>query len=112
MANRSDSSRDKPTVTTDHGSAGRLEVDAAGNKVWRWASDSSESTSILIKKLDNTNLSLEPTLKVPVVGGGATNAPTRNAPAPSANPKPRPLSVTTDKRDRDGGFDPYNSRRR
>jgi hypothetical protein len=112
MANRTDSSREKPTVTTDHGSAGRLEVDAAGNRVWRWASDSSDSTSILIKKLDNTSLSLEPTLKVPVAGDGATNTPMRNAPTRPANPKQKPLSVTTDKRDRDGGFDPYNSRRR
>lgn len=107
MANRNDSSRDEPIVTTDHGSAGRVEVDAAGNRVWRWASDSSDSTSILIKKLDNTSLSLEPTQKVPVVGGGATQAPT-----PSAAPKRKPLTVATDKREREGGFDPYNSRRR
>jgi hypothetical protein len=107
MANRNDSSREKPIVTTDHGSAGRVEVDAAGNRVWRWTSDSSDSTSILIKKLDNTSLSLEPTLKVPVVGGGATNTTTR-----SAASRLKPLTVATDERNRGGGFDPYNSRRR
>jgi hypothetical protein len=107
MANRTDNSRENPIVTTDHGSAGRVEVDAAGNRVWRWASDSSDSTSILIKKLDNSSLSLEPTIKVPVAGGGATKAPT-----PAAAPKRKQLTVAADKRDRDSGFDPYNSRRR
>jgi hypothetical protein len=109
MGNRNDSSGEKPGVTTDHGAAGRVEVDAAGNRVWRWTSDSSDSTSILIKKLDNTSLSLEPTQKIPVVGGAKQAGTT-----PRPQPKRAPLSVARDDGERDsgGGFDPYNSRRR
>ena len=47
--------------------AGRIEFDSRGNSVWRWARDVLDSTSILLKRLDNTDLSLEQTAKVPVV---------------------------------------------
>jgi hypothetical protein len=104
MAQRKDKPGEPPTVTTDHGAAGRVEVDAAGNRVWRWSSDSGDSTSILIKKLDNTSLSLEPTGKVPVVGQNRARA---------AEPKRKALSLAVGDGERDsgGGFDPYNSRR-
>ena len=108
MASRNDSSNEKPIVTTDHGSAGRVEVDAAGNRVWRWASDSSDSTSILIKKLENTSLSLEPTQKVPVVGG----AKKARSSTPQAQRNPLSVAPNDGEPDIGGGFDPYNSRRR
>src|SRR5688500_3699833 len=60
--------------------AGKVEFDSRGNSVWRWARDVVESTSVLLKRLDNKDLALEPTQKVPVMKG-AEKAP--------ANGKPR-----------------------
>src|ERR1041384_756651 len=67
MAKPSEDDTRTSAVTTDHGEAGRIEVDRQGNRVWRWARDVLDSTSILLKRLENHDLSLEPTQKVPVV---------------------------------------------
>jgi hypothetical protein len=100
-------------VTTDHGEAGRIEVDRQGNRVWRWARDVLDSTSILLKRLENHDLALEPTQKVPVVP--ATKPESKrgaNAEAKPAKRKERvELSVEAEPGRRGGGFDPYNSRR-
>jgi hypothetical protein len=101
-------------VTTDHGQAGRIEVDRQGNRVWRWAREVLDSTSILLKRLENHDLALEPTQKVPVVG----DKKPRTARTPKAEAKPAKrkapveLSVEAEpgRRDSAGGFDPYNSR--
>jgi hypothetical protein len=106
--------------------AGKVEFDSRGNSVWRWARDVLESTSVLLKRLENKDLALEPTQKVPVM-----RAPERAAKAPAkgsqkaAKPeakaaKPQdskasvrhPALVTERRRDGGGGggFDPYNSR--
>jgi hypothetical protein len=93
--------------------AGRVEFDSRGNSVWRWARDVLDSTSILLKRLENKDLALEPTQKVPVLGSnkaakpGGTSDPTR-----AARPKRNPLSIADDEggRDKGGGFNPYNSR--
>lgn len=97
-------SREALSVTTDHGAAGRIEVDRNGNRVWRWARDVLDSTSILLKRLENKDLALEPTQKVPVMPRGG-----KPAPAPK---KPVALSMAPEPGGRDGagGFDPYNSR--
>lgn len=106
--------------------AGRVEFDSRGNSVWRWARDVLESTSVLLKRLDNKDLALEPTQKVPVMR--APEKPQKGVkPQPSAKPqagaqgkaavtdsKPaaRHPALAPDRR-RDGGgggFDPYNSR--
>ena len=47
--------------------AGKVEVDSRGNSVWRWARDVIESTSVLLKRLENKDLALEPTQKVPIM---------------------------------------------
>jgi hypothetical protein len=94
--------------------AGRVEFDSRGNSVWRWARDVLDSTSILLKRLENADLALEPTQTVPVVGSkkiakpGNTSDPTRSA-------KPRrsqSLSLEAEEggRDKGGGFNPYNKR--
>ena len=103
---------------------GRVEVDSRGRNVWRWARDVIESTSVLLKRLENNDLALEPTQKVPIVKG-AVPAPkgSKQGPKPAAsngsaaNPDPgktapshpalRPGRGSGDK---GGGFDPYNSR--
>ena len=87
--------------------AGRVEFDG-GKAVWQWDQDANDSTSILIKSLDNPDLQLEVTRRTPIarpqrdsVGAGGSR---RRAPA---------LEETgLDWEIPDGGgagFDPYNS---
>jgi hypothetical protein len=99
-------------------SPGKVEFDSRGKAIWRWARDKLDSTSVLLKRLENKNLALEPTQKVPVIG----KPPAGKGPAG----KPSPLEVEPDQkagrtaardafgrpksRDGGGGFDPYNSR--
>ncbi len=81
---------------------GRVEFDSRGNSVWRWAKDVLDSTSMLLKRLDNKDLALEPTQKVPVMRGKADKR----------GGKPTELGVADGKtRAVGGGCDPYNSRR-
>ncbi len=114
---------------------GRVEVDARGRNVWRWNSNGeNESTSVLLKRLDNEALALEPTQKVPLMkkppagtaaavkqaSGGAAAAPssakpavklpTSRAHAKGAKPKRPAFAVERNDPKKGGGFDPYNSR--
>jgi len=100
--------------------AGKVEFDSRGNGVWRWARDVLESTSVLLKRLENKDLALEPTQKVPVMRG-AERAPKGTVPKSTASerkgaapPEPK-LAVKhpaapRERRDSGGGFDPYNTR--
>jgi len=86
--------------------AGRVEFDSRGNSVWRWAREMLDNTSILLKRLENADLALEPTQKVPIARVGASKKSARSASRGSAD-----LSLTEPgDGDSDGGFDPYNSR--
>jgi hypothetical protein len=95
---------------------GKVEFDSRGNSVWRWARDVIESTSVLLKRLENKDLALEPTQKVPVVRG-ADGAKTKGAGASSTDAKAKattaarhPAARPAERKDTGGGFDPYNSR--
>ena len=59
----------QPDATGVQHAAGRVEFDSRGNSIWKWAKDVIESTSVLLKRLDNKDLAIEPTQKVPVMGG-------------------------------------------
>jgi len=110
--------------TSDDDRPGRVEFDSRGNSVWRWARDVIESTSVLLKRLENKDLALEPTQKVPVIGANRepkstkSSQPARSSRAPQAKtpgsaPKPgghKNLGPTEKRGDGGGGFDPYNSR--
>ena len=96
--------------------AGKVEVDSRGNNVWRWARDVLESTSALLKRLDNKDLALEPTQKGPVMGS-AEQRPQKGAKAqtvaeksPAEAKAAHPAMQRERRRDGGGGFDPYNSR--
>lgn len=99
---------------------GKVEFDSRGNSVWRWAREVIESTSVLLKRLENKDLALEPTQKVPVVRGadGAQKASkTKGAGASSTDAKAKattaarhPAARPAERNDTGGGFDPYNSR--
>lgn len=106
---------------------GRVVVDSRGRNIWQWARDAIDSTSILLKRLENKDLALEPTQKVPVMRGADPKAATKTPGAKPAAPA-KPGAKTTDDRatqkgaghanpargpkrsDTGGGFDPYNSR--
>jgi hypothetical protein len=117
---------------------GKIEVDARGRNVWRWTREANDSTSVVLTRLDNADLKLEPTQKVPIVrqvsakaaaAKGAT--PKDKAPqgaAPTGKAAPGAAAKTSNKSaagaqsskktvahsslqpDDGGGFDPYNSR--
>jgi|SRR5687768_346483 hypothetical protein len=97
--------------------AGKVEFDSRGNSVWRWARDVIESTSVLLKRLDNKDLALEPTQKVPVVRDEAQPQKSSKA-RPSTDVEledqkaaaRHPALQRERRRDGGGGFDPYNSR--
>lgn len=101
-----------PDIAIGTESAGHVEFDSRGNSVWRWNSaGGTDSTSILLKRLDNDALQLEPTRSVPVPGGGkprAAAAPRRGSGGtPAGNGE---LSIeTTHKVNVGGGFNPYDN---
>lgn len=107
MGQPKDSDVDKADTVRVQSPAGRVEIDSRGNSVWRWAKDIVDSTSILLKRLENKDLALEPTQKVPVMRGGKAD---KGAGAPAA--KRAELAVADRKERVGGGFDPYNSRPR
>jgi hypothetical protein len=95
--------------------AGKVEHDARGKAIWRWAADVLENTSVLLKRLENRALALEPTQKVPVMSGAdrAGSKPGRRGAKDEGaeDPSPQHPAASRDKRrDNGGGFDPYNSR--
>jgi hypothetical protein len=93
--------------------AGKVVVDSRGHNVWRWARDVIESTSVLLKRLENKDLALEPTQKVPIVRG-RESAQKPSVPHEKAAAKPtvgkRHPALQPDRGSKGGGFDPYNSR--
>ena len=104
-------------------------VDSRGRNVWQWAKAAVDSTSILLKRLENKDLAIEPTQKVPVMRGADPKAATKVPPAveraaptkPGAKPadhraaqkgakRPDPFGGKSRGDKGGGGFDPYNSR--
>jgi hypothetical protein len=87
-------------------SAGKVEHDARGKAVWKWASDVLENTSVLLKRLENRALSLEPTARVPILRDAKAGKP------PGRGDRPRGTGdlVLEQPAKTGGGFDPYNSR--
>jgi hypothetical protein len=113
----------EPAAATEP--VGRVEVDSRGRNVWRWARDVIESTSVLLKRLENNDLALEPTQKVPIVrrpdpapkGSKQVAKPAASKPdaAKTASSKSPPRHPALQpgrggSSGSEGGFDPYNSR--
>ena len=107
-----DTQRNKQLPPEAAHSVGRVTIDSRGRNVWQWNDNQLDSTTIMLARLDNSALALEPTL---------------NAKAPEFGKQPvagRHSSRIRDKRRRDtdvdlaveqtfnvklgGGFDPYN----
>jgi hypothetical protein len=117
MTAHKDKDVDQPEATGVQ-PAGRVEFDSRGNSVWRWAKDVIDSTSILLKRLENKDLAIEPTQKVPVIGGNrldGARTSSRNDPGKvdkrSSRRAELGLAEQGGGRDSGGGFNPYDRRR-
>ena len=122
-AHQRDVKRGEPQATNpETESPGKVVVDSRGHSVWQWAKDVLENTSVLLKRLENKDLALEPTQKVPVLPG----QPAEKGASPKAAKRDSNAKVAREAAskssawhpaqpdqvgDRGGGFDPYNSRR-
>jgi hypothetical protein len=114
----------EPPPTEPDESPGKVVVDSRGHSVWQWAKDVLENTSVLLKRLENKDLALEPTQKVPILPGAKPaekGASPKVAKRPDSNAKAakdaalkstnwHPAIKPDQGGDRGGGFDPYNSR--
>jgi hypothetical protein len=107
--------------TTTGEPVGKVVSDSRGHNVWQWARDVIESTSVLLKRLENKDLALEPTQKVPVVQDDTRTPRAQKTGKPDAKltaktgekapaATPRHPALQRERRRDDGGFDPYNSR--
>ena len=95
--------KDKPTLTRENAN-GRVVVDSRGRNVWQWndARVDIDSTTILLKRLENDALELETTQNVP---RPAQADKQRRRPSKQANE----LTLSESMRIEMGsGFDPYN----
>lgn len=99
--------REKPTLGSDNAN-GRVVVDGRGRNVWQWndARVDIDSTTILLKRLENDSLELEAT----------QNRPVAEAAEPEPGKKRRRSSKQTNELtlsesmriEMASGFDPYN----
>jgi hypothetical protein len=109
-----DTKKDRPVVGRGN-SAGHVEIDSRGRNVWQWndARIDIDSTTILLKRLDNDALELEATRPVPIP---KHSKPTTESQAKGATKRAsrsvdenREWSISESmKVDMGGGFDPYN----
>lgn len=98
--------KDKPTLERESAN-GRVVVDGRGRNVWRWndARIDIDSTTILLKRLENDALQLETTQNVPIRGEQDTESKrARRSPK-----QPNELTLSESMRiEMRSGFDPYN----
>ena len=106
-------SEKKYTSIKHDNAAGRVEFQG-GKAVWHWAENSNDSTSILIKSLENPELELEATQRTPIPGP-KPKAGSKDPAVAARNHEPRQLDtgdLDWDEPDSGSGsgsgFDPYN----
>ncbi|HUF72024.1 MAG TPA: hypothetical protein VMR74_03890 [Gammaproteobacteria bacterium] len=98
-----DTGRNKQIPGPGSNPAGRVVIDSRGRNVWQWNDDQLDSTSIVLKRLDNSALALEPTRQVR--GLKSSNAAQKS----SSDGTSSELRIEqTFKVKLGGGFDPYN----
>ena len=101
---------DKPKAASGANSAGHVVMDSRGRNVWQWKGEQIDNTSILLKRLDNDALELEPTQSVPVQKS-AENRPDRARPqSQSGTSTDADRKLAEQLTGKEGcSFDPYNS---
>ena len=110
-----DSTKYKQLRNESGSSPGRVVVDSRGRNVWQWSDDQLDSTTIMLKRLDNSALALEPTRKVrrPDIDGKDSDREAKAGRASRSRDRRRheseSLSIERTFNVRPGGgFDPYN----
>lgn len=108
-----DTRRSKQIKPEDVHTVGKISVDSRGRNVWQWNDDQLDSTTIMLQKLDNSSLSLAPTMQVrrPEPGSLDRNAPKKPT-TRSRRPSDEELDLSVEQTFNvkiGGGFDPYNS---
>jgi hypothetical protein len=89
--------------------AGRVGVDTRGRNIWPWKDSQIDSTSILLKRLENDALQLEPTRSVPSPKKIAKAARGSERSCGGRHGQKADLSISeTINYKLGGGFDPYN----
>jgi hypothetical protein len=104
-----DTGRNKTLDSGKHPASGRISTDCVGRNVWQWDGEEVDSTTIMLSRLENSALALEPTRKLPrpELTSGATGA--RSSARSRDSEKGSPLTLEpTGKLRSGGGFDPYN----
>lgn len=103
---------DKKYTSIKHeNAAGRVDFDG-GKAVWQWAQDGNDSTSILLKSLENPDLALEKTQKTPALKKPGDKSEAKG----KAAQRPKRATQASDDEETDwkvhgggrSGFDPYN----
>ena len=87
--------------------AGRVEF-KGGKAVWEWDQDANDSTSILIKSLDNADLQLEVTQRTPIMGPQRKSTDADRSKRRTVRQDDESLDLDISGSD-GSGFDPYNS---
>lgn len=114
-----DTARNKQPSSLISNPAGRVVIDSRGRNVWQWNDDQLDSTSIMLKRLENAELALEPTRrlrKLRKAGAGAGRESRSGASQQrSATGKHKSEITSSDLKIEQtfsvklgGGFDPYN----
>jgi hypothetical protein len=107
-----DTARHKQIPSSEAQSAGRVVIDSRGRNVWQWNDDQLDSTTIMLKRLDNAELALESTRKVrrpePVRGARPRAGKSRAGCRDDANTLEELRIEQTFNVKLGSGFDPYN----
>ena len=90
--------------------AGSVVVDNRGRNIWQWKDEQLDSTSIVLKRLENDALELESTRKVPVAKKGVADKSSerRGRGKPERSEPGLSICEEIDYDAGGGGFDPYN----
>jgi hypothetical protein len=111
----------KLLIPVKQSDAGGVVVDSRGRNVWQWKDEQLDSTSVVLKRLENDALELEATRKVKAAqpekdAASEKNAKSQKDSKPQKDAKrdrrgARETLSATFEVDEGGGFDPYNSRK-
>jgi hypothetical protein len=88
--------------------AGRIVIDNRGRNVWQWKDVQIDSTSIVLKRLENDALQLEPTRNVPIPKKVAKHKAATAEHGSASYERPGLSISATLSYKVGGGFDPYN----
>jgi hypothetical protein len=111
-----DSGPHKLKPTTADNPAGHITMDARGRNIWQWKDEQLDSTTIMLRRLENDELSLEPTRQVRAVAADKRSAREKLRSRASARPADENNDDNAELRidttltvNMGGGFNPYDN---